>query len=70
MVFILSTCIQEYLKSNFKNNFKSMMWNNMEPVVSELTPWSGSLTRLASDLGQARQKYPRTVHKYLFTVHN
>ncbi len=29
----------------------------MEPVISELTQWSGSLTRLASDLGQARQKY-------------
>ncbi len=26
-------------------------------VISELTQWSGSLTRLASDLGQARQKY-------------
>ncbi len=26
-------------------------------VISELTQWSGSLTRLASDLGQVRQKY-------------
>jgi hypothetical protein len=26
-------------------------------VISELTQWTGSLTRLASDLGQARQKY-------------
>ncbi len=26
-------------------------------VISELTQWSGSLTRLASDLGQAHQKY-------------
>jgi hypothetical protein len=26
-------------------------------VNSELTQWSGSLTRLASDLAQARQKY-------------
>ena len=26
-------------------------------VISELTQWSGSLTRLASDLGQACQKY-------------
>ena len=25
-------------------------------VISELTQWSGSLTRLGSDLGQARQK--------------
>ncbi len=25
-------------------------------VISELTQWSGSLTHLASDLGQARQK--------------
>ncbi len=39
-------------KSNFKNNLKSMMWNDMEPVISELTKWSGSLTRLASDLGK------------------
>ncbi len=44
-------------KSNFKNNFKSMTWNDMDPVILELTQWSGSLTRLASDLGQARQKY-------------
>ena len=56
-------------KSNFKNNFKSMTWNDMEPVISELTQWSGSLTRLASGLGQARQKYHRMVHKYLCTVH-
>jgi hypothetical protein len=26
-------------------------------VISELTQWSGSLTRLVSDLGQVRQKY-------------
>ncbi len=26
-------------------------------VISELTQWSGSLTRLASNLGQVRQKY-------------
>ncbi len=57
-------------KSNFKNNFKSMTWNDMEPVISELTQWSGSLTRLASDRGQACQKYHRTVHKYLYTVHS
>ncbi len=25
-------------------------------IISELTQWSGSLTRLASDLGQACQK--------------
>jgi hypothetical protein len=49
-------------KSNFKNNFKSMMWNNIEAVISELTWWSGSLTRLASDIGQARQKYVCAVH--------
>ncbi len=30
-------------------------------VISELTLWSGSLTRLASDLGQARQKYSCTI---------
>ncbi len=49
-------------KSNFKNNFKSMTWKDIEPVISELTWWSGSLTRLASDLGQACQKYVSTVH--------
>jgi hypothetical protein len=48
-------------KSNFKNNFKSMTWNDMEPVISELTQWSGSLTRLAPDLGQACQKYICTI---------
>jgi hypothetical protein len=58
------------LKSNFKNNVKSMMWNNMEPVISALTLWSGSLTRLVSDLGQGRQKYHCTVHEYICTVHN
>jgi hypothetical protein len=26
-------------------------------IISELTQWSGSLTHLASDLGQACQKY-------------
>ncbi len=30
-------------------------------VISELTQWSGSLTHLASDLGQARQKYVCTL---------
>jgi hypothetical protein len=35
----------------------------MEPVISEPTQWSGSLTRLASDLGQVLQKYHRMVHK-------
>ncbi len=30
-------------------------------VISELTQWSGSLTPLASDLGQARQKYICTI---------
>jgi hypothetical protein len=44
-------------KSNSKNNFKSITLNNMEPVISKLTQWSGSLTRLVSDLGQVRQKY-------------
>ena len=48
-------------KSNFKNNFKNMMWNNMEPIISELTQWSGSLTHLASDLGQVHQKYICTI---------
>ncbi len=47
--------------SNFKNNFKSMTWNDMEPVISELTQWSGSLTRLASDLVQVHQKYVCTI---------
>jgi hypothetical protein len=48
-------------KNNFKNNFKRMTWNDMEPVISELTQWSGSLTHLASALGQARQKYVCTI---------
>ncbi len=30
-------------------------------VISELTQWSGSLICLASDLGQARQKYVCTI---------
>ncbi len=30
-------------------------------VIPELTQWSGSLTCLASDLGQARQKYVCTI---------
>ncbi len=30
-------------------------------IISELTQWSGSLTRLASDLGQAHQKYVYTI---------
>ncbi len=30
-------------------------------IISELIQWSGSLTRLASDLGQARQKYLCTI---------
>jgi hypothetical protein len=30
-------------------------------VISELTQWSGSLTRLASDLGQVCQKYICTI---------
>ncbi len=30
-------------------------------VISELTQWSGSLTRLASDIGQACQKYVCTI---------
>jgi hypothetical protein len=31
-------------------------------VMSELTQQSGFLTRLASDLGRARQKYVCTIH--------
>jgi hypothetical protein len=30
-------------------------------VIPELTQWSGSLTHLASDLGQAHQKYVCTI---------
>jgi hypothetical protein len=37
-------------------------------VMSELTQQSGSLTRLVSDLGQARQKYIRTIHFYVAYV--
>jgi hypothetical protein len=39
-------------------------------ATSGLTSAGCHLTRLASDLGQACQKYHRTVHKYLCTVHN
>ncbi len=39
-------------------------------VMSELTQQSGSLTRLASDLGRMRHKDHHMVHKYLCTVHN
>jgi hypothetical protein len=38
-------------------------------VISELTQWSGSLAHLASDLGQAHQKYGCMIHKYIRTVH-
>jgi hypothetical protein len=30
-------------------------------IISDLTQWSGSLTRLTSDLGQAHQKYVCTI---------
>jgi hypothetical protein len=30
-------------------------------IISQLTQWSGSLTCLASDLGQARQKHVCTI---------
>jgi hypothetical protein len=30
-------------------------------VIPDLTQWSGSLTRLASDIGQVRQKYVCTI---------
>ncbi len=39
------------------------------PLISwGLTWWSGSHTRLASDLSRARQKYVCTVQKYICTV--
>ncbi len=62
MVLSRAHVFKNNFKSYFKNIFKSMMWNNMEPVISELTWWSGSLTPLASDLGQACQKYVCRVH--------
>jgi len=37
-------------------------------ICGGLTPWSGSLTRLASDLSRARQKYVCTVQKYMCKV--
>ncbi len=53
-------------KNNFKNNFKSRFKNIYvarygAPVISELTQRSGSLTHLASDLGQVHQKYICTI---------
>jgi hypothetical protein len=58
MVFILSTCVQEYLQEQIQEYDVEQL----EPVISALTRWSGSLTHLASDLGQARQKYICRVH--------
>ena len=48
-------CVQGYIQD----------YDVVQPAASatsELTQQSGSLTRLAFDLGQARQKYVFTIH--------
>ncbi len=50
--------VQEYLQEQLQEY--DVAWYGAS-VISELTQWSGSLTRLVSDLGQARQKYVCTI---------
>jgi hypothetical protein len=52
--FKILICIQGYIQDYDVARYGTS-------VISELTQWSGSLTRLASDLGQARQKYVCTI---------
>ncbi len=66
MVLILCTYVQEQLQEQLQ---KYDVERSVASHFGGLTRRSGSLTRLVSDLGQARQKYHRTVHKYLCTVH-
>jgi hypothetical protein len=54
MVFIVHTCVQELLQEQPQ---EYDVEQSEASHLSELTQWSGSLTCLASDLGQARQKY-------------
>jgi hypothetical protein len=58
MVFILCTCVQELLQEQLQ---EYDVEQSKASHLSELTQWSGSLTSLASDLGQARQKYVSTI---------
>ncbi len=41
----------------------------MSPLTQRWHLLDVNLTRLASDIGRRRQKYHRTVHKYIFTGH-
>ncbi len=52
--FKILICIQRYIQEYDVARYGAS-------IISELTQWSGSLTRLASDLGQARQKYVCTI---------
>ncbi len=70
MVFILNTYVQEQLQEELQEELQEYdMAQRSMSVMSELTQQSGSLTRLASDLGRMRHKDHRTVHKYLCMVH-
>jgi hypothetical protein len=52
--FKILICIQGYIQDYGVAGYDAS-------VISELTQWSGSLTRLASDLGQVRQTYICTI---------
>ena len=52
--FKILICIQGYIQ-----NYDVARYGTS--FILELTQWSGSLTRLASDLGQAHQKYVCTI---------
>ncbi len=52
--FKILICVQGYIQDYDAAQYGAS-------VISELTQWSGSLTRLASDLGQACQKYVCTI---------
>ncbi len=46
-----------------------MTWNDIEPVISELTRWSGSLTRLASDWFRcAKSMFVQYIYRRLMTL--
>jgi hypothetical protein len=67
MVFILNTYVQEQLQEELQEQVQEYdVAQRSASVMSELTQQSGSLTRLASDLGRTHHRYHRTVHKYLF----
>jgi hypothetical protein len=70
MVFILNTYVQEQLQEELQELVQEYdVARHSASVMSEVTQQSGSLTRLAPDLGWMHHKYHRTVHKYLCTVH-